>query len=167
MPRQKSLTDTEIAAHILAALSEAGPKSASFGLIAQRSGLAPATLAQRFGTVEAMHRTAMLVEWARLGEALKLAEDEALVSAKGVQGLLKALPCPEPWLIAAALHDPALAAAAAAWRTAVEEAIAARKGGAKGRAAAAVIFAAWQGRQIWDGAGGKGFRLSDLIKTLA
>jgi hypothetical protein len=29
-----------------------------------------------------------------------------------------------------------------------------------------MIFAAWQGRCLWDTAGGKGFRLSDLLKAL-
>lgn len=167
MARNKSLSDEAVFAHVLDALANGGGKAASFGLVSQACGLAPATLAQRFGSVEAMQRSAMRSEWRRLGDALAKAEAEALVSAKGVQALLKALPAPAPWLLVASLSDPELAQAAADWRAAVEAAIATRKGGAKGKDAAAILFAAWTGRQMWDGAGGKGFRLSDLMKGLA
>ena len=39
-------------------------------------------------------------------------------------------------------------------------------GGAKGREAAALLFAAWQGQLLWQGAGGKGFKIKDAIKAL-
>lgn len=167
MARPRSLSDDDIFGHVLAALAAGGGKAASFGLVSRACGLAPATLAQRFGTVEEMQRSAMQAEWQRLTKALTEAEAEALVSAKGVQALLKTVPSPAPWLLAAALPDPVLTEAAAAWRAAVEAAIASRKGGSKGKDAAAILFAAWQGRQMWDAAGGKGFRLSDLMKGLA
>lgn len=167
MPRSKTLPDTEIFTHILQALSAHGEKAVTFGLISGRCGLSPATLAQRFGGVDHMLRAALFEEWARLSEAVSTAEAEALVSSKGAQALLKSLPCPTPQVLAASLRDPELAEAAERWRQTIEAALASRRGGGtKGREAAALIFAAWQGRQLWDGAGGKAFRLADMLKVL-
>ncbi len=151
----------------MAALAESGEKALTFGAISQRCGLAPATLSQRFGSVEGMIRAAGCAEWARLTVALHDAEDDALASAKGVQALLKHLPIPGAQLLALSLRDAELTKAAETWRSEVEAALAKRRGsGAKGRDAAALIFAAWQGRALWGAAGGKSFRLSDLMKLM-
>lgn len=167
MARRKTLPDSEILSHLLAALHDGGDKAVTFGTLAQRSGLAPATLAQRFGSVEAMTRAALLAEWARLTDSVATAEAEAFLSTKGAQALLKALPCPTPQILAVSLRDDALRQAAELWRAAVEAAVATRRGGGtKGREAAALIFATWQGRQMWEAAGGKAFRLSDILKAL-
>ena len=125
MARQKSISDQDIHAQLLALLAESGEKALSFGALSQRCGLAPATLAQRFGSVDAMIRAAL------------------------------------------SLRDPEVVQAAQDWRAKVEAALAMRKGGgSKGREAAALIFAAWQGRQIWEAAGGKSFRLADMLKAI-
>ena len=51
------------------------------------------------------------------------------------------------------------------WRRMVETALAQRLGpGEKGREAAAILFAAWQGQALW---GGDGFRIKDAAKRLA
>jgi hypothetical protein len=39
--------------------------------------------------------------------------------------------------------------------------------GGKGRGAAAVVFAAWQGQVMWQKAGGPGIRVKDAVKHLA
>lgn len=167
MARPKLQDDTKILAHLMAALAESGEKALTFGVISQRCGLAPATLSQRFGSVEGMIRAAGCAEWARLTVALHDAEDDALASAKGVQALLKHLPIPGAQLLALSLRDAELTKAAETWRSEVEAALAKRRGGgAKGRDAAALIFAAWQGRALWEAAGGKSFRLSDLMKVM-
>lgn len=167
MARAKTLTDTDIAAHLLAILAEQGEKSLTFGILSQHCGLAPATLAQRFGSVDGMVRRAILCEWDRLSEMVTALEAEAHISSKGTQALLKHLPLPSPHVLALSLRDPDLRAAAEAWREQVEAALAARRGGgSRRRDAAAMIFAAWQGRCLWDAAGGKGFRLSELLKAL-
>ena len=167
MARKRTQTDVDIATHLLAVLAEHGEKGLTFGILSQRCGLAPATLAQRFGSVEGMVRRAILCEWERLSVAVTELEAEALISSKGTQALLKNLPLPSPHVLALSLREPELRAAAEVWREQVEAALAARRGGgSRGRDAAAMIFAAWQGRCLWDAAGGKGFRLSDLLKTL-
>ncbi len=167
MARPRSLTDSEIIDHVLNALADGGEKAVSFGLISQRSGLAPATLAQRFGTVDAMLRVALVTEWARLAEAITAAESGAIISSKGAQALLKQLPAPSMQVLLLSLRHEETRQAAEAWRILVEEAIAIRRGGGtKGRDAAVLIFAAWQGRQMWADAGGKSFRLADMLKAL-
>lgn len=167
MARAKTLTDTAVAAHLLAILAEQGEKALTFGILSKRCGLAPATLAQRFGSVDSMVRRAILCEWDRLSEMVTALEAEAHISSKGTQALLKHLPLPSPHVLALSLRDPDLRAAAEAWRAQVEAALAARRGGgSRGRDAAAMIFAAWQGRCLWDAAGGKGFRLSELFRAL-
>lgn len=168
MARPRIHLDAQIFEHLLAALNEAGEKSLTFGVLSQRCGLAPATLAQRYGSVDGMIRAAVLAEWERLSQVLTEAEAEALASTKGAQALLKRLPCPSVHLLSISHRDADLRAAAEAWRQQVEAALAARRGGGvKGRDAAALIFAAWQGRNLWEHSGGKGFRLSDLLKATA
>lgn len=167
MARPRTQSDAAIFRQLLAVLQAQGEKSLTFGVIGQLTGLAPATLAQRYGSVEGMVRAAALAEWAGLTEAVTTIEAEALVSAKGAQALLKQLPAPAPALVALSLRDEALRQAAESWRIAVEAAISARRGGgSKGREAAALIFATWQGRQLWQAAGGKSFRLADMLKAL-
>jgi AcrR family transcriptional regulator len=167
MSRPRSLPDAEIFTKVLAALGDGGEKALTFGVIARLTGLAPATLAQRYGSVDGMVRAALLAEWGRLSQAVSDAEAEALVSAKGAQALLKHLPLPTIQVLALSLKDEGLATAAAHWRDLVETALATRRGGgAKGREAAALIFAAWQGRVLWEAAGGKSFRLAEMLKAL-
>jgi hypothetical protein len=73
----------------------------------------------------------------------------------------------DPRLLDAHLRDPALRARAAAWRGQMEQALALRLGGgAKGQELASIVFSAWQGQLGWQHAGGKGFRLKDLLKRL-
>jgi len=164
MSRTRTLPDTEIYAQVLTALETHGEKSVSFGNLSRATGLAPATLAQRYGSVDGMLRAALTSEWARLTEALETA---VLDTSKGAQGLLKTLSCPSAAVLASSLRDPELRAQAADWRARVEALLSARRGGGpKGAEAAALIFAAWQGRQMWEAAGGKSFRLAEVIKRL-
>ncbi len=168
MARTKSLPDADIFAHLLLALGEGGEKAATFGVISARSGLAPATLAQRFGSIDGMVSAALAWEWERLADAVIASEADALNSSKGAQALLKLLPSPSAQVLAISMRHDAGRAGAQHWREVVEQAIATRRGGGtRGRDSAALIFAAWQGRQMWEDAGGKSFRLADMMKALA
>jgi AcrR family transcriptional regulator len=162
MARPRSLPDAEIFALVLAALRAGGDKAVSFGNLSRACGLAPATLAQRFGTVDGMIHAALAAEWDRLSAAVTQSGAEG---HKGVAGLLKGLPGPDAAVFATSMRDGDLRARAEAWRDQVETAIAQRRS-AKGREGAALIFAAWHARQMWDHAGGKSFKLSDLAKKL-
>lgn len=170
MSRRKIIPDAEILGLVLHKLLTEGEKSVSFGLIATASGLAPPTLVQRYGSREAMILQALAASWTALENLTAATEAEALVSSKGAQGMLKDIGAlvDIPALLAASQRDKALMDRAAIWRKSVETALAVRLGGGvKGRDGAALIFAAWQGRLMWDCAGGKTFRLGEALRKLA
>ncbi len=153
---------------VLALHRAGGAKAVTFGAVAAGAGLAASSLVQRHGSVEGMVRDAQIAFWTRmLAEAVRAAAD-APVSGKGAAALLKTLGEAAGQGVAACLSsDPAVAAAATAWRARVEADLALRLGGgAKGREAAAVLFAAWQGQVLWQSAGDRGFRLRDAVKRL-
>jgi AcrR family transcriptional regulator len=164
MSRPRTLPDTQVFALVLTALADRGEKAVSFGNLSRACGLAPATLAQRFGSVDGMIHAALLAEWDRLSAAV---EGETANPDKGAQALLKHLPTPSAAVLAVSLRDAALRQRAEDWRLRVETAVAARRGGSpKSREVAAMLVAAWYGRQLWDALGTKSFKLSDLMKRL-
>ena len=120
MARPRSQPDAVIFSQVLAIIAEDGEKSLTFGIVSQRCGLAAATLAQRFGSVEGMICAALGSEWARLSQALAETEAEAMNSAKGAQALLKALPFPDLSVLTYSLRHDALREAAAVWRQQVD-----------------------------------------------
>ena len=133
----------------------------SFGTVSKACGLAPPTLVQRYGDRMGMLRAALAQGWGGVmeaGERIAAAEETA-------QGFLKALAgAVPPALVLASLVDPVSAGRAAEWRRSVERVLAAKLGCRD--EAAAMLFAAWQGRLIWDVAGGAGFKLKDAARRL-
>ena len=173
MSRSRIIPDAEVFTAIRALLAAGGEKAVAFSTVARTTGLAAPTLVQRYGSRDGMLRAALMAAWDALDAATAAAEAEAPLSAKGALGLLKALgaEASEPsdiTLLAADFRDPLLRARAGAWRARVEAALATRLGGgAKGREAAGLLFAVWQGQVLWQAAGEKTFRLKDAVKRLA
>ncbi|MBA4350474.1 MAG: transcriptional regulator [Rhodobacter sp.] len=161
MGRPRSVPDDEVFAAILGLLAEDGAGAVSFGTVSKVCGLAPPTLVQRYGDRAGMLRAALAQGWdgvMEAGERIAATEETA-------QGYLKALSGVLPrGLIMASLADPEAAARAAEWRQSVERVLTAKQG-CRGEAAA-MLFAAWQGRLIWDVAGGAGFKLKDAARRL-
>lgn len=172
MARSRTIPDLAIFAAIRRLLARGGDKAVSFSATAEATGLAGATLVQRYGTRERMVKAALLAAW----DALE-AETEAAIRAtedKGPQALLKALeadqdePDADLALLAIDMRDASLRVRAAAWRAQVEAALTRRLGGDdRAREAAAMLFAAWQGQMLWARAGGRGFRLKEAARRLA
>ena len=165
MPRTRKIPDETVFAAVQRLLGQGGDKAVSFGTVAAVTGLAPPTLAQRYKTRDGMLHAARTAAWddldARTAKALVEAAD------KGPQGFLKAIGTIDAGLIAADLKDAGLCQRAVGWRAAVEAALAMRLGaGQKGREAAALLFAAWQGQALWAPAGDSAFRLKDAVKRL-
>jgi AcrR family transcriptional regulator len=160
MARPRIIPDATVFATIRALIAQGGEKAAGFGPVARATGLAAPTLVQRYGSQRAMVEAALLAAWDDLDLALQNAESVAGLNAKGASTLLKLLePTPIPPLATVALRDRAMA-----WRRRVEAALAQRLGSPE---AAAILFAAWQGRITWTGTGGKGFSLKDLIRKVS
>lgn len=171
MPRRRTIPDADIFTAIRRLLAEGGEKAVAFGAVARATGLAAPTLVQRYGTREGMLRAALLAAWDTVDDMTERADAAAELSPKGAAQLLKSLAgggeAAEATLLAAGLRDAVLRDRAASWRNRVEAALALRLGGGtKGRDAAALLFAAWQGQALWGPAGGKGFRLKDAVKRL-
>ncbi len=168
MARPRTIPDAAIFATVRRLLAAGGEKAVAFAAVARDTGLAAPTLVQRYGSRDAMLRAALLDAWDVLDAATEAAEGAAEMNTKGALALLKALDTRDAALRAADMRDTALRARATAWRARVETGLATRLGGgAKGREAAALLFALWQGQALWQDAGDKGFRLKDAVKRLS
>ena len=172
MSRTKLIPDSLIFSTIRAMMAQSGERAASFGAVSRATGLAAPTLVQRYGSHEGMVRSALSDGWNALDHATDAAEGQSDLSVKGAQMLVKALSdatgaTADLPLLVRHLDDPTLRHRAIAWRVRVEQALSVRLGGGpKGREAAALLFAAWQGQTLWQAAGDKGFKLKDAVKRL-
>lgn len=165
MARAKTIPDSDVHTVILQLLAAEGDKSISFARVARITGLAPATLVQRFGSLDGMIAAALGAGWdsAEAGLA-KVAKTR--LDPKGAIQILKNLD-PNTVLLVASARDEALRARAANWRVAVIAALAMRiEGKGKTTESAELLFAAWQGQSAWKGIGGKSMKLKDLFKKV-
>jgi AcrR family transcriptional regulator len=165
MPRTRTIPDERIFASIQRLLDEGGDRAVSFASVAAATGLAPPTLVQRYGSRDGMVHAARSAAWDKLAAATT----EAILSTekKGPQALLKAIGAADPADLVSDSRDPDLAQRAAAWRATVESALALRLGtGQKARESAALLFAAWQGQQLWSRVGQSSIRIKDAVRRL-
>ncbi len=170
MGRTKTVSDAEIFVAIRQLLAAGGEKAVAFASVARATGLAGPTLVQRFGSRAAMIRAAHLAAWDRLDAATAMIVAKSDLSVKGAQKLLKSLSdghadAVDLTMLSMDFRDSVLRLRAENWRQSVETTLGLQLGGgAKGREAAALLFAAWQGQMLWQLAGGKGFKIKDAVK---
>lgn len=157
MARTKIIPDSAVFTALRHLMVTEGPQAASFRAIGRATGLAPATLVQRYGNAEKMLVAALNDGWDIADAALATAAQDAPKSDKGATALLKAL-APPPLI-----DHPVLLERAAGWRRKVLQELTLRLGNGQ---AAAMLFAAWQGRLMWDRSGARGFSLRDLVRKL-
>ncbi len=170
MPRNKQISDTEVLEAALTLFARDGDKGVSFGMVGKATGLAPATLVQRFVSREALYGATIAHGWTRAMAAFQRCEVAILPNGHNAVAFLKALgdelsaPSLAALLIASQSHE--LSARAGQFRQAVEASLQSRieKGPGQVAEAAAAIFAAWQGRQLWQGTQGGDFRLRSILK---
>ncbi len=156
MPRPRIIPDAQVFAALRAIIADHGAAAASFRTIGRATGLAPATLVQRYGSAAGMLQAAMIDGWDIADQAL--AQTPVTETPKGAVALLKAQPAPPPLS-----HDPVLVARAKAWRGQVLKVLTSCLDDAE---AAAILFATWQGRNQWEATGARGFSLRDAVKRL-
>ncbi len=170
MGRRRTVPDAEIFAAVRRLLAEGGDKAVAFSSVARATGLAAPSLVQRYGSRDGMVRLALLAAWDERAMRLREAAEAAPLTRKGAAQLLKQVGEGDPFdpaLQAIVLRDADLRARADDWRTEVETALALRLGGGtKGREAAALLFAAWQGQMHWAAAGGRGLRLREMVRRI-
>lgn len=171
MARTKVISDRDVLTTALALFAKSGDKAVSFGLVGKETGLAPATLVQRFVSRDALFKAMISQGWDGAMQAFAAAEAEIPANGHNAVAFLKALgeglsDLPMTALLLASMPDPVLRARASDWRRAVEGALCGRveKGPGQAPEAAAAIFAAWQGRNLWQGTEGGDFRLRAILK---
>ncbi len=158
MARPRSVPDPVVHDAVLALIRHGGEKAVTFSAVAARAGLAASSLAERHGSVAGMIADARKGAWDRLEQATAAAIDAAPLSPKGATGLLKAL---SQVTVPPVASDPARALR---WRAGLETALAIRLGQDAG--AAAILFAVWQDRRVWQGHLDPPLRLKDTLRRL-
>lgn len=167
MPRPRTIPDDTVFAQIRRLLAEGGDKAVSFAAVARATGLAAPSLVQRYGSRDDMLRAALGAAWDSLDRQTEAAEAGADSALALLKALGQAADTADLSRLAAGFRDPALRARAEAWRLRTEAALARLMGGGpKAREGAQALFAAWQGRMLWQDVGGKGMRLKDLVRRL-
>lgn len=171
MARKKLISDTEVLDAALALFAKDGDRAISFGAVGLATGLAPATLVQRFVTRDALYAAALGQGWARATAIFQRCDSAMLANGHNAVGFLKALgeeltDLPMVALLVASGADTGLRALASGWRQAVEHSLTERieKGQGQTAEAAAALFAAWSGRILWQKTEGADFRLRVVLK---
>lgn len=176
MSRPRSVPDPEVLAVVRGLLADAGDRGASFAAVAQAAGLAGSSLVQRYGSRDGMVEAALRDGWVVLMARTDAAAAAVPPGAKAAAGFLKQVARGGEGLIvllamhrrSAGLRDPA-----EAWRRRMEAELALRIGleaghkPSKAREAAALAFAAWLGRLLWENAGpagATGLKLRTIVR---
>lgn len=151
MPRPRTRTDEELLDAAYALLREG---RLTFAAVASATGLSGATLVQRFGTMEALRRRALLRAWDRLEARTRALAASAPVTPAGAVELLAGLSgqydeidryADNLLILREDLRDPVLRARGAAWERELLAALDARCGEGRG----ALLAAHWQGAVTW------------------
>ena len=163
MPRKRTISDDALLDAALRLARVDGPDALTFAALAAESGLAGATIVQRFGTKAALVRAAMSRAWDHLDADTAAADAAAPMGARGVVELLVRLSgqydaeafADQLLLLREDLRDPVLRARGKAWMDTVSEAIERRLvGRSRDRKRAAglgvLVVAQWQGAlTVW------------------
>ncbi|WP_146010264.1 transcriptional regulator [Acidimangrovimonas sediminis] len=177
MSRPRSIPDAEVLGHVRALIAAGGGKSVTFSAVSRAAGLAGSSLVQRYGDRDAMVRAALADGWAVLMARTEEAAATAPRTAKGGADFLKLVAKAEDNLLSVLVprqRAPELRDLAEAWRARMEAELALRvatdeKKPARQREAAAVAFAAWLGRLMWEGAGPggeTGLKLKAIVRQV-
>jgi AcrR family transcriptional regulator len=174
MARPKLISDDGVLDAALVLFAHEGDRGVSFGMVAKATGLAPATLVQRFVSREALYSSMILRGWSAVMQIFARCEADMLPNGQNGVAFLKALrlgletaPAPPIGpLLMASFANPALRVLASDFRRAVEGSLEHRieRGPSQAAEFAAALFAAWQGRMLWKGTEGGDFRLRSIVK---
>ncbi|WP_230110143.1 hypothetical protein [Stenotrophomonas lactitubi] len=156
MARTKTISDTALLDLLLATVQVHGPAGLSFAKAAAASGLAAATLVQRFGNRDGMLEAILLRAWDLLDEATETAMAEAGPGATGAVDVLLRLTHEQAsdqsfgdglLLLREDFSNPVLRARGARWGTRLAEAL----GNRLSPDAAHAVRLGWQMASLWQG----------------
>lgn len=162
MPRPRTLSDEVLLDAALGVMRKHGPAGVTFAAVATASGLAAATLVQRFGSKPALLRAALLRAWDRLDARTAELDATAPPTVTGAVALLVELSADYGagdsyadglLVLREDLRDPALRARGRRWGDALAEALARRLGDAEGLRPdlGRLMASQWQGAVLWWG----------------
>lgn len=164
MPRPRTLSDETVLDAALGVLRERGPAGVTFAAVAAASGLAAATLVQRFGSKPSLLRAALLRAWDRLDARTAELDATAPRTVAGAVELLVGLSADYAaggdafadglLVLREDLRDPALRERGRLWGDALVVALGRRLGspGEGPRPDLGRLMASqWQGAVLWWG----------------
>ena len=159
MSRTRLRSDAELLAQIAGWIAREGPDRLTFARAAEITGLAAATLVQRFSTRDRLLQACLLQMWDELEAATAEADRRAALSEQGAVDLLLALSGghedadPDPGqgllLLREDIRDPLLRARATRWHDQLLAALARRLGHDRPELRARLLCSQWQGAIIW------------------
>ena len=91
MPRPRSVSDQDVLDRALGIIRRRGPAGLTFAILAKETGLAPATLVQRFGSKPALVQATLHHAWDLLDARTAACDAETPVSPEGAIQMLVAL----------------------------------------------------------------------------
>jgi len=91
MARRRSIADADLLDAALALMATEGPEAVTFAAVSAATGLAPATLVQRFGSKPALVKAALTRAWDLLDARTEDIADETEATPAGALALLVAL----------------------------------------------------------------------------
>jgi AcrR family transcriptional regulator len=163
MARPRKVTDDDLLGAVGALLSREGPGALTFQSAAAASGLSPASLVQRFGSKDALMRTALMRMWDNLDAETSAADARHRLDPDGAVDLLVGLSAGYGTtadetaqgllLLREDFRDPLLRARGVAWHAALSHALGRRLSGEPQRAAelGRLMASQWQGAVLWWG----------------
>nr|CAD6617821.1 TetR/AcrR family transcriptional regulator [Rhizobium sp. TCK] len=160
MTRRKTIPDEQVQDTLFELMMETGPDGLTFARAAEASGLAAATLVQRYGNRERMVEATLLQAWDRLDAETKAADEEEDLSPEGAINLLLRLISPGTaerdatdglLLLREDIRNPKLRERGAAWGRALVSALGRRLSADPQEAGllGCQMAALWQGTYIW------------------
>jgi AcrR family transcriptional regulator len=91
VPRPRTIADLDLLDAALGLIHDQGPASLTFASLARATGLAPATLVQRFGSKDGLLEAALLHAWDALDASTTSADAQFAVTPQGAIDLLVSL----------------------------------------------------------------------------
>jgi AcrR family transcriptional regulator len=159
MPRPRTQSDDTILTAALDLMRAGGPRALTFAAVARACGLSPATLVQRFGTLDGMKQQTLLLAWDQLDARTERLAAAVPATPRGAIELLAGLSgdygdidsyAEGLLMLREDLRDPALRARGAAWRDALAGRLdACLAGGGAAPGTGLMMAAQWQGLLLW------------------
>ena len=157
MTRRKTIPDEQVLDALFELMMKTGPDGLTFARAATASGLAAATLVQRYGNRQRLVEAILLQAWDRLDSETKAADNEEDLSPEGAIKLLLRLMPPDTaerdvtdglLLLREDIRNPRLRERGAAWGRALVSALGRRLSADPQEAG----LLGWQMAALWQGA---------------